>query len=49
VKRDGYWRFCRRVPQEFAELDKRGIVQQSTKIRSRTTRAACEQARSRTA
>jgi integrase len=33
VKRDGYWRFCRRVPQEFAELDKRGIVQQSTKIR----------------
>ena len=33
VRRDGYWRFVRRVPKEFARLDKRGIVQQSTKIR----------------
>jgi integrase len=33
VKRDGYWRFCRRVPQEFTALDKRGIVQTSTKVR----------------
>lgn len=33
VRRDGYWRFVRRVPKEFTHLDKRGIVQQSTKIR----------------
>ena len=32
-KRDGYWRFVRRVPKEFLELDRRGIVQQSTKVR----------------
>jgi integrase len=32
-KRDGYWRFIRRVPKEFIELDQRGIVQQSTKVR----------------
>jgi hypothetical protein len=32
-KRDGYWRFIRRVPKEFIELDRRGIVQQSTKVR----------------
>ena len=33
VRRGSFWRFCRRVPQEYAELDKRVIVQQSTKIR----------------
>ena len=33
VKRDGVWRFVRRVPAEYAALDKRGIVQHSTKIR----------------
>jgi hypothetical protein len=33
VRRDSFWRFVRRVPQEYANLDKRGIVQQSTKIR----------------
>ena len=32
VKRDGYGRFVRRVPKEFLELDRHGIVQ-STKIR----------------
>lgn len=33
IKRDGMWRFVRRVPTEYAALDKRGIVQHSTKIR----------------
>jgi integrase len=33
VRRESFWRFCRRVPKEYAELDKRGIVQQSTGIR----------------
>jgi integrase len=33
VKREGYWRFVRRVPREYSELDMRGIVQQSTKVR----------------
>jgi integrase len=33
VKRDGFWRYVRRVPKEYATLDQRGIVQQSTKIR----------------
>jgi integrase len=33
TKRGGFWRFCRRVPDEYAALDPRGIVQQSTRIR----------------
>jgi integrase len=33
TKRGGFWRFCRRVPDEYAALDRRGIVQQSTKVR----------------
>jgi integrase len=33
VKRGGVWRFCRRVPKEYAALDPRGIVQQSTKVK----------------
>jgi integrase len=33
VRRSGFWRFVRRVPKEYAELDRRGIVQQSTKVR----------------
>jgi len=33
VKRDGYWRFIRRVPKQFLERDRRRIVQQSTKVR----------------
>ena len=33
VKREGYWRFVRRVPREYSELDMRGIVQQSTRVR----------------
>jgi hypothetical protein len=33
VKRDGLWRFVRRVPKEYAVLDKRRIVQHSTGVR----------------
>jgi integrase len=33
VKRDGLWRFVRRVPKEYAALDPRGIVQHSTGVR----------------
>jgi hypothetical protein len=33
TKRGGFWRFCRRVPDEYAALDRRGIVQRSTKVR----------------
>ncbi|MHC2241465.1 molecular chaperone [Bradyrhizobium elkanii] len=33
TKRKGYWHFVRRVPPEFAAVDPRGIVKQSTKIR----------------
>ena len=33
TKRGGFWRFCRRVPDEYVTLDHRGIVQQSTKVR----------------
>ena len=31
-KRDGLWRFIRRVPKEFADLDKRKIIQHSTGV-----------------
>jgi integrase len=33
VRRAGIWRFVRRVPKQFEALDKRGIVQESTKVR----------------
>ena len=33
VRRNGFWRFVRRVPKEYAQLDPRGIVQQSTNVR----------------
>ena len=33
VRRGGFWRFVRRVPKEYVDLDQRGIVQLSTKIR----------------
>jgi integrase len=31
-KRDGLWRYIRRVPKEFADLDKRKIIQHSTGV-----------------
>jgi integrase len=33
VKRDGLWRFVRRVPKEYADVDKRRIIQHSTGVR----------------
>lgn len=33
TRRDGFWHFARRVPTEFAALDPRGVVKQSTKIK----------------
>src|SRR5882757_9444933 len=33
TRRNGTWHFVRRVPAEFSEYDKRGIVRHSTKVR----------------
>jgi integrase len=33
TRRGSFWRFCRRVPDEYRTLDRRDIVQQSTKVR----------------
>jgi len=33
TRRNGTWHFVRRVPSEFSEFDKRGIVRHSTKVR----------------
>lgn len=33
TRRAGFWHYARRVPPPFAELDRRGIVKQSTKVR----------------
>jgi hypothetical protein len=32
TKRNGFWQFARRVPLEYAELDRRGVVKHSTKV-----------------
>ncbi|MBV8917303.1 hypothetical protein [Bradyrhizobium sp.] len=32
TRRNGTWHFVRRVPMEFAEFDRRGIVRHSTKV-----------------
>ncbi|WP_237151860.1 tyrosine-type recombinase/integrase [Oryzibacter oryziterrae] len=33
TKRGGYWHYVRRVPKEYADLDRRGIIFQSTKVK----------------
>ena len=33
TRRNGTWHFARRVPAEFSELDPRGVIKQSTKVR----------------
>jgi len=33
TRRNGTWHFVRRVPAEFSEFDKRGIIRHSTKVR----------------
>ena len=39
TRRNGTWHFVRRVPLEFAEVDPRGIVRHSTRIRIAHDRA----------
>jgi hypothetical protein len=36
TKRDGFWHYVRRIPPEFAEYDKRGIVRHQGAHRRRT-------------
>jgi hypothetical protein len=38
TRRNGVWHFVRRVPAEFATLDRRGIVRHSTKVSVATDR-----------
>src|SRR5262249_17800739 len=45
TRRNGTWHFVRRVPLEFAELDRRGIVRHSTRIRIVHDRAGRRAAR----
>lgn len=33
TQRDGFWHFARRVPLEYADLDKRGVIRETTKVR----------------
>lgn len=44
-RRNGVWYYVRRVPPEYAEFDKRGIVRISTGIRIRDDRAGIKAAR----
>jgi integrase len=45
TRRNGTWHFVRRVPIEFAELDKRGVIKHSTRVRIATDRAGRRAAR----
>jgi hypothetical protein len=45
TRRNGTWHFARRVPTEFAHLDRRGVVRHSTKIRIALDRAAVRASR----
>jgi integrase len=45
TRRNGSWHFARRVPTEFAHLDRRGVVKHSTKIRIASDRAAVRASR----
>jgi integrase len=45
TRRNGTWHFARRVPAEFAHLDRRGVVRHSTKIRIASDRAAVRASR----
>jgi len=45
TRRNGSWHFARRVPTEFAHLDRRGVVRHSTKIRIASDRAAVRASR----
>src|SRR5260370_33397841 len=45
TRRNGTWHFARRVPTEFAYLDRRGVVRHSTKIRIASDGAAVRASR----
>ena len=45
TRRNGTWHFARRVPVEFAEIDPRGVVKHSTRIRIENDRAGRRAAR----
>ncbi len=45
TRRNGTWHFVRRVPIEFADVDRRGVVRHSTKIKIRNDRAGRRAAR----
>jgi integrase len=45
TRRNGTWHFARRVPVEFAELDPRGVVKRSTRIKIANDRAGRRAAR----
>src|SRR5882672_3473643 len=45
TRRNGTWHFARRVPTEFAHLDRRGVVKHSTKIRIASDRGAVRASR----
>jgi hypothetical protein len=46
TKRHGVWQFARRVPLEYAEFDRRGVIKHSTKVEVRKTLAAPRRRRS---
>jgi hypothetical protein len=39
TKRNGVWHYVRRIPPGYAEFDRRGIVELSTKVRAADDRA----------
>jgi integrase len=45
TRRNGTWHFVRRVPVEFAELDSRGVIKHSTRIKIANDRAGRRAAR----
>src|SRR5262245_19101193 len=45
TERNGTWHFVRKVPQEFAHLDRRGVIKLSTKIRVGDDRAGAKASR----
>src|SRR5262245_51945622 len=45
TRRGGVWHFVRRVPAEFASIDRRGIIRHSTRVRIRDDRLGRHAAR----
>jgi len=45
TRRNGTWHFVRRVPIEFAAVDKRGVIKHSTRVKIATDRAGRRAAR----